>query len=59
MATSHVISSQSVRFFCGIDVAKDKHVACVIDADGTVLSSPKSFANSEDGFRRLRQTLEK
>jgi transposase len=59
MATSHVISSHSIRFFCGIDVAKDKHVACVIDTNNIMLSSPKSFANSEEGFRRLREILDK
>ena len=39
--------------FCGIDVAKHKHVACLIDRDGHVLSKPKSFRNDSQGFQNL------
>ena len=43
--------------FCGIDVAKDKHVACVIDLNGAILTASQSFTNSAAGFDRLLQTL--
>ena len=34
-------SKQYLRF-CGIDMAKQKHVACIIDQDGRYLLRPKS-----------------
>lgn len=45
--------------FCGIDVAKDKHVACVIDRDGQVLMPPRSFANDASGYQQLLDALKK
>lgn len=53
------ISKHCVRF-CGIDVAKDKHVMCVIDRDGTQSIRPTSFKNNADGYQhmllRLKET---
>jgi len=43
--------------FCGIDVAKRKHVACILDRDGHVLVRSVSFANDADGFRQLLARL--
>lgn len=45
--------------FCGIDVAKAKHVFCVIDLHGQTLIKPKSFANDAEGFELLLANLRK
>jgi len=39
--------------FCGIDIAKDKHVLCVLDRDGTQIIRPASFKNNADGYQHL------
>jgi transposase len=44
--------------FCGIDVAKTKHVACVIDRDGAFIARSQAFANDADGFDCLFTRLE-
>ena len=44
--------------FCGIDVAKDAHVARIIDRDGNTLAKPKSFRNDADGYRQLLERLQ-
>ena len=36
-------------FYCGIDIAKYKHEATVIDEAGTALPDSISFANSKEG----------
>lgn len=45
--------------FCGIDVAKNKHVACVLDQDGQFVARSQSFDNDAKGYelllRRLKQ----
>lgn len=43
--------------FCGIDVAKAAHVACLMDIDGQFLFHPSSFANDAEGFARLLKRL--
>lgn len=43
--------------FCGIDIAKDKHVVCVIDRDGCQCLRPCSFANTADGYQNLLARL--
>ena len=40
-------------YFCGIDIAKDKHVVCVINRDGSHCIRPSSFANTAEGYQRL------
>jgi transposase len=45
--------------FCGIDVAKAKHVFCVIDLHGQSLIKPKSFTNDAEGFEQLLTGLKK
>jgi transposase len=44
--------------FCGIDVAKRKHVACILDRDGQVLIRSVSFANDAEGFNQLLVRLQ-
>lgn len=39
--------------FCGIDVAKNKHVACIINRDGEVVAKSRSFHNTADGYQAL------
>jgi transposase len=40
-------------FYCGIDIAKYKHEASVIDADGKALLDSISFANTKEGCEKL------
>jgi len=44
--------------FCGIDVAKNKHVACVIDRDGGLIVRSQSFSNDAEGYQRILNRLE-
>lgn len=39
-------------FFCGIDIAKYKHEASVIDTDGKALIDSISFANDKQGCEK-------
>jgi transposase len=50
---------RQARYFCGIDVAKDNHVACILDKDAVPLVRSQSFANDAAGFARLREQLDK
>jgi transposase len=43
--------------FCGIDIAKNKHVVCVIDRDGASCIRPSSFANTAEGYQHLLDRL--
>lgn len=43
--------------FCGIDVAKNKHVACVIDPDGKLIVRSQLFTNDAEGFQRILDRL--
>lgn len=45
-------SSPRYRRFCGIDVAKEKHVACILDAQGQMLVRPRSFTNDAAGYQQ-------
>jgi hypothetical protein len=49
--------SKRFTYFCGIDIAKDKHVVCVIDRDGSQCIRPSSFANTAEGYQRLIDRL--
>ena len=53
------IMSQSFTCFCGIDIGKRKHVACLLDAQGQPLIKKLAFTNDVEGFARLRQHLQK
>lgn len=46
-------------FYCGIDIAKYKHEATVIDAAGTTLLDSISFANSREGCEKLLALYER
>jgi transposase len=43
--------------FCGIDMAKQKHVACIIDRNGQYLLRPKSFRNDAAGYQQILNCL--
>lgn len=43
--------------FCGIDVAKNKHVVCLIDHDGQQITKPRTIANTSEGFSNLLNCL--
>ncbi len=45
--------------FCGIDVAKNKHVACVIDRDGELIFRSQSFTNEAEGYQQILARLQK
>jgi len=49
-------SKQYLRF-CGIDVAKQKHVACIIDDSGRYLVRPKSIRNDAAGYQQILNCL--
>jgi transposase len=49
-------SKQYLRF-CGIDVAKQKHVACIIDNNARYLVRPKSIRNDAAGYQQLLNCL--
>lgn len=38
-------------FYCGIDIAKNKHYACVVDSNGKEFVSAFGFNNSREGFK--------
>ena len=40
-------------YIVGIDIAKRKHEAAVIDGDGAVIIKPFSFTNNCSGYNRL------
>lgn len=44
-------------FYCGIDIAKNKHYACVVDSNGLEIVSAFSFDNSKVGFDLLLNKL--
>jgi len=39
--------------YVGIDIAKNKHFAAIMSADGTVLRKPFGFSNTAEGFSLL------
>jgi len=45
------------RCVCGIDIAKRKHAACLLNSQGAVLAE-FCFANDAKGFACLRQRLQ-
>jgi transposase len=49
-------SKQYLRF-CGIDIAKQKHVACIIDNNGRYLVRPKSIRNDAAGYQQILNCL--
>lgn len=49
--------STGYLWFCGIDLAKEKHVACIIDQNGQYLLQPKSFRNDAPGYEQILNCL--
>jgi transposase len=43
--------------FCGIDIAKNKHVACVIDRDGNAIVKSQTFNNDAQGYQLILDRL--
>ena len=43
--------------FCGIDVGKNKHVACVIDREGNMIVRSQSFTNDAQGYQLILKRL--
>jgi transposase len=50
-------TSKKYLRFCGIDMAKRKHVACIIDTNGQYLVRPRSIRNDADGFQTILNCL--
>lgn len=46
-------------YYCGIDIAKYKHEATIIDANGEALLDSISFANSKEGCEKLLALFER
>ena len=46
-------------FYIGIDIAKHKHEASIIDSDGSLLCESISFSNSQKGCEKLIALLER
>jgi transposase len=44
--------------FCGIDIGKNKHVACLIDRAGAALVRSQSFTNDAEGYQRILDRLQ-
>lgn len=42
----------------GIDLAKDKHVCCILDSEGTILADAFTIPNNMEGFKQLLQTIQ-
>jgi transposase len=51
------LMTRRYSLFCGIDVGKANHVACLIDRDGQILIRCQGFDNSASGFARLDERL--
>lgn len=50
-------SSKRYTRFCGIDVAKRKHVARIIDRDGRCIARSRSFNNDAEGYQDILTRL--
>ena len=44
--------------FCGIDIGKNKHVACMIDREGAAIVRSQSFTNDAEGYQRILDRLQ-
>jgi transposase len=51
-------SSKRYTRFCGIDIAKRKHVARIIDRGGQCLARSQSFNNDAEGYQSILARLE-
>jgi transposase len=44
--------------FCGIDVAKNRHMACILDRDGAFVARSASFNNDAEGYGLFLERLQ-
>lgn len=60
MAKDSTMTTRPKRYarFCGIDIGKRKHVACILDADGQFGLRPQSFLNDAAGYEHLLGRLD-
>jgi transposase len=49
---------RSYRRFCGLDVGKNTHTLCIIDAQQNTLTPARSFHNDRRGFQQLLDCLQ-
>jgi len=49
---------RSYRRFCGLDVGKNTHTVCIIDAQQNTLTPARSFHNDRRGFQQLLDSLQ-
>lgn len=54
-----MINYKGVDFmiYVGIDIAKQKHFASIMDSDGVIISQPFSFTNDFNGFQKLLDNI--
>jgi transposase len=52
-----LVEEETVMYFCGIDVAKRKHVVLVLDEQGQVVKPPVTIHNTRAGFEQLHRVL--
>jgi transposase len=45
-------------YYCGIDIAKKKHDAVILDNEGKILGKPMTITNTASGFEELTSTLQ-
>lgn len=55
--STHKKTKKRYQRFCGIDVAKRKLVACIIDSDGEFVVRSQSFDNNTQGYQFLLNRL--
>ena len=48
-----------MSYYVGIDIAKFKHVFTVMTSSGELVVSPSSFKNDLDGFKTIKDSLDK
>lgn len=54
---SNILKGCGSMIYVGIDIAKEKHFAAAMTADGEVLIKPFGFTNNSEGFKLLLSNL--
>lgn len=57
MKSTRTKSQKRYTRFCGIDVAKRTHVACILDRDGRFIVRSQSFHNDARGYQQILMRL--
>jgi transposase len=52
------MTTQRYTRFCGIDIGKGKHAACVMDRDGQFVMRSQSFTNDAQGYQAFLNRLQ-